>query len=118
MIEQYLGVALLLLFAIGIAGGMVFLTSILGPKYRFADKAEPFECGEKQIVSPWQRFSVKFYLIAVLFILFDIETVFLFPWAILYKRLGTFGFLEMFVFLIILGVGLLYVWKKGGLEWE
>ena len=118
MLEQYLGATLLLLFAIGIACGMVFLTSILGPKHHFADKAEPFECGESPLVSPWQRFSVKFYLVAVLFILFDIEAVFLFPWAILYKKLGMFGFVEMFLFLLILGVGLLYVWKKKGLDWE
>ena len=118
MLEQYFGSALLLLFAVGIASGMVLLTSILGPKHHFADKAEPFECGESPLVSPFQRFSVKFYLVAVLFILFDIEAVFLFPWAILYKKLGLFGFVEMFIFLVILGVGLLYVWKKGGLDWE
>ncbi|MBI4390091.1 MAG: NADH-quinone oxidoreductase subunit A [Nitrospinae bacterium] len=118
MLEQYIGASLMLLFAVGIAGGMVLLTSILGPKRHFADKAEPFECGESQLVSPRQRFSVKFYLVAVLFILFDIEAVFLFPWAILYKKLGIFGFVEMFLFLLILGVGLLYVWRRGGLDWE
>ncbi len=116
--EQYIGASLMLLFATGIAGGMVLMTSLLGPKKSFADKDEPFECGESQIVSPHQRFSVKFYLVAVLFILFDIEAVFLFPWAILFKKLGMFGFIEMFLFLLILGVGLLYVWKKGGLDWE
>ncbi len=79
---------------------------------------EPFECGESQIVSPYQRFSVKFYLVGVLFILFDIEAVFLFPWAILYKRLGLFGLVEMLLFLIILGIGLMYVWIRGGLDWE
>ncbi len=108
----------MLIIAIGIAVGMVVATSILGPKHRFADKAEPFECGESPIVSPHQRFSVKFYLVAVLFILFDIEAVFLFPWAVLYQRLGVFGFVEMLLFLIILGVGLLYVWRRGGLDWE
>ena len=79
---------------------------------------EPFECGESPIVSPHQRFSVKFYLVAVLFVLFDIEAVFFFPWAILFKQLGVFGFIEMLLFILILGVGLLYVWKRGGLEWE
>ena len=101
-----------------IAVGMVAATTILGPKKRFADKMEPFECGESQIVSPHQRFSVKFYLIAVLFILFDVEVVFLFPWAVIFKRLGMFGLIEMLLFIVILGIGLLYVWKKGGLEWE
>jgi len=118
MLEEYIGVALMSLMAIGIAGGMVFLTSILGPKRYFADKMEPFECGESQLASPHQRFSVKFYLVAVLFVLFDIEAVFFFPWAVLFRRLGMFGFIEMLLFIIILGVGLLYVWKRGGLDWE
>jgi len=70
------------------------------------------------LVSPHQRFSVKFYLVAVLFVLFDIEAIFFFPWAILFRRLGMFGFIEMLLFILILGVGLLYVWKRGGLDWE
>ncbi len=118
MLDQYTGVAIMLLMAIGIAGGMVLMTSILGPKKHFADKMEPFECGESQLVSPRQRFSVKFYLVAVLFVLFDIEAVFFFPWAILFKRLGVFGFVEMLLFILILGVGLMYVWRRGGLDWE
>jgi len=118
MLEQYIGAAVMLAMAIGIACSMVFMTSVLGPKRHFAEKMEPFECGEKQIVSPHQRFSVKFYLVAVLFVLFDIEAVFFFPWAILFKKLGMFGFIEMLLFIIILGVGLCYVWVKGGLDWE
>ena len=118
MLEQYLGVAILLAIASAIAIGMVVATTLLGPKRSFADKDEPFECGESQIVSPYQRFSVKFYLVAVLFILFDIEAVFLFPWAVLYQRLGWFGLVEMILFLLILGVGLMYVWIRGGLDWE
>ena len=118
MLTEYIGVVVMLLIAIGIAVGMVFMTSILGPKRYFPDKMEPFECGESQLVSPHQRFSVKFYLVAVLFVLFDIEAVFFFPWAVLFKRLGVFGFIEMLLFIIILGVGLLYVWKRGGLDWE
>jgi NADH-quinone oxidoreductase subunit A len=70
------------------------------------------------LVSPHQRFSVKFYLVAVLFVLFDIEAIFFFPWAILFRRLGMYGFIEMLLFILILGVGLLYVWKRGGLDWE
>lgn len=118
MLNQYLGVLILLVLAIGTAVGMVTLTTLLGPKKSFPDKMEPFECGKKPLVSPRQRFSVKFYLTAVLFILFDIEAVFLYPWAILFKRLGWFGFFEMLVFIVILGIGLLYVWKKGALTWE
>ena len=118
MLESYTGAAILLLIATAISVGMVVATTILGPKREFPDKMEPFECGESQIVSPCQRFSVKFYLVAVLFILFDIEVVFLFPWAIIYTRLGLFGLIEMLVFLLILGVGLMYVWIRGGLDWE
>jgi NADH-quinone oxidoreductase subunit A len=118
MLEQYIGVAIMLLMSIGIAVGMVAMTTVLGPKRKFADKMEPFECGESQLVSPHQRFSVKFYLVAVLFVLFDIEAIFFFPWAILFRRLGMFGFIEMLLFIIILGVGLIYVWKRGGLDWE
>ena len=118
MLNEYIGMVLLMLFAIAISVGMVIATTLLGPKKKFAQKMEPFECGETQLVSPRQRFSVKFYLVAVLFILFDIEAVFLFPWAILYKKLGLFGFVEMFLFIFILGIGLTYVWLRGGLEWE
>lgn len=118
MLEEYIGAFILLGFSIAIAVGMVAATTILGPKKNFADKMEPFECGESQLVSPHQRFSVKFYLIAVLFILFDVEVVFLFPWAVIFSRLGLFGLIEMIIFLVILGVGLVYVWKKGGLDWE
>ena len=118
MLEQYIGAAIMLLMSLGIAGGMVLMTSLLGPKRKFADKMEPFECGESQLVSPHQRFSVKFYLVAVLFVLFDIEAIFFFTWAILFRRLGMFGFIEMLLFILILGVGLLYVWKRGGLDWE
>ena len=118
MLNEYLGMVLLMMLAIAISVGMVLATTILGPKRKFAQKMEPFECGETQLVSPRQRFSVKFYLVAVLFILFDIEAVFLFPWAILYKKLGLFGFFEMFLFISILGIGLAYVWLRGGLDWE
>ena len=118
MLDQYIGALILFIFSVIIAVGMIVATTILGPKKKFADKMEPFECGESQLVSPHQRFSVKFYLIGVLFILFDVEVVFLFPWAVVFKRLGLFGLIEMILFLFILSVGLLYVWKKGGLDWE
>ena len=118
MLSSYSGVLIMLVLAALTAVGMVTLTSILGPKKSFPDKDEPFECGKSPIVSPRQRFSVKFYLTAVLFILFDIEAVFLYPWAAIFRRLGWFGFIEMLLFIVILGVGLLYVWKKGALKWE
>ncbi len=101
-----------------IAGGFVLLAELLGPKKPTAIKAEPFESGMIPISSPRKRFSVKFYLVAILFIIFDIEAVFLYPWAILMRELGLLGFLEMVIFILILLGGLFYAWKKGGLEWD
>ena len=80
-------------------------------------KLEPYECGVPTAGEPRQRYSVRYYVIAVLFVVFDVETVFLFPWAVKYKALGLFGFVEMVVFLAILVVGYLYAWRKGALEW-
>lgn len=118
MLNQYIPLILMFLVGGGIAAAMMALSEFLGPKVVFREKMEPFECGENQIVSPKQRFSVRFYLIAMLFIIFDIEAVFLFPWAVIFQSLGIFGFIEMMVFIGILGIGLAYVWKKGALEWE
>ena len=104
--------------AVATSAGMIVATTLIGPKQKFADKMEPFECGESPIVSPKLRFSIKFYLIAIFFVVFDIEAVFLYPWAVLFKELGMFGFVEMMVFLSILAISLVYVWKRGALEWE
>jgi NADH-quinone oxidoreductase subunit A len=104
--------------ASGTAIGMIVLTTVLGPKKKFPEKMEPFECGVSPINEPKSRFSVRFYVVAMLFIIFDIEAVFLFPWAVIFKELGMFGFIEMMVFIAVLTVGLVYIWKKGALEWE
>ena len=114
---EYIGVLIFTLLAAVISGGMVLAHSFLGGRRPTPAKEEPFECGEPQIMRPG-AFSVKFYLVAMLFIIFDIEIMFLFPWAVLYRRLGVFGFVEMASFLLVLGVGLFYAWKKGALEWE
>ncbi len=119
--NQYIPVLLLFLVSGGVAIAMLGIAEFLGPKDprdKFREKMEPFECGENQIASPQQRFSIRFYLIALMFIIFDIEAVFLFPWSVIFQELGLFGFVEMMVFIIVLGVGLAYVWKKGALEWE
>lgn len=102
----------------GVAAAMIALSEFIGPKLEFREKQEPFECGENQIVSPKQRFSVRFYLVALMFIIFDLEAVFLFPWSVIFQPLGLFGFVEMMIFIAILAAGLVYVWKKGALEWE
>jgi NADH-quinone oxidoreductase subunit A len=116
--SEYIPVLIMILLAASTSVGMLVVTSIIGPKKRFADKMEPFECGESPIVSPRLRFSVKFYLVALFFVIFDIEAVFLYPWAVLFKDLGLFGFVEMMVFIFILAIGLIYVWRRGALEWE
>ena len=116
--SEYAGLALFALLGSGVVAGMLIATTVLGPKLRFAEKNEPFECGEHPLVSPYQRFPVKFYMVAVLFILFDVEVVFLYPWAILFRDLGWFGFIEMGMFIAVLVAGLAYAWMKGALEWD
>jgi NADH-quinone oxidoreductase subunit A len=116
--NEYIPVLIMLFLAVATAVGMLVATTIIGPKKQFADKMEPFECGESPIVSPKQRFSVKFYLVALFFVIFDIEAVFVYPWAVLFKDLGMFGFVEMMIFIVILAIGLIYVWRRGALEWE
>jgi len=113
---EYAAIGILFLLSAGLAGLFIILTSILGPKKRTPVKAEPFECGVDPIALPRGRRPVKFYILGMLFILFDIELVFLFPWAVLYKQLGVTGFIEMAVFLLVLVMGYLYAWKKGALE--
>jgi NADH-quinone oxidoreductase subunit A len=116
--NEYIPVIIMLFLAGATAVGMLVATTLIGPKKKFADKMEPFECGESPIVSPKLRFSVKFYLVALFFVIFDIEAVFVYPWAVLFRDLGMFGFVEMMIFLFILTIGLIYVWKRGALEWE
>ena len=116
--SEYAGLGLFALLGSGAVAGMLAAATLLGPKLSFPEKDEPFECGEHPLVSPYRRFSVKFYLVAVLFILFDVEIVFLFPWAILFTDLGWFGFVEMGLFIVVLSAGLAYAWMKGALEWD
>jgi NADH-quinone oxidoreductase subunit A len=99
---------------------MVGASRVLGPSRITDIKLEPFECGNPPTSgSIWgSRFPVKFYLTAILFIVFDVEVVFLYPWAVLFRQLGWFGLAEMAVFVLILGVGLAFVWRKGALEWD
>ncbi len=118
MLGAYLPILLLVLVAVGFGLCSLIFSSLIGPKKYSALKLSPYECGCEPVGTARERFSIKFYLIAMLFILFDIEAVFLYPWAILYKKLGVFGLVEMGVFIVILFVGYIYVWKKGALEWE
>lgn len=118
MFSVYLPVFLMLGVATLVALGVFALTSIIGPKNMTAEKAIPYESGSETTGARHIRLSIKFYLTAILFVVFDIEAVFLYPWASLFKSLGWFGFIEMMLFLIVLGVTLVYAWRKGALEWE
>ena len=122
-ISDYIPLLVLLIVAVGLASVLVGLSWILGPKKPSAAKLAPYECGVTPVGSARERFPVKFYLIAMLFIVFDIETVFLYPWAVTFTRWNThalqiFSLFEMIVFIIILFVGYIYVWQKGAFEWE
>ncbi|WP_050725099.1 NADH-quinone oxidoreductase subunit A [Vulgatibacter incomptus] len=97
---------------------LTFLSWLLGPKRMTAIKAEAFECGSESSGSARQRFGVKFYVVALLFVVFDVEAVFLYPWAVQFKELSWYGLATMSGFLFTLAMGLIYVWKKGALEWE
>lgn len=116
--SEYLGIFITFALAALIGIAFIVLASTLGPKRPSAAKDEPFECGEKPFELPSGRFSIKFYLVGMLFILFDVELIFLFPWAVVYRKLGLYGLMEMLVFLGIVVVGFIYAWKKGALEWE
>ena len=122
-INPYISILLLTIVSAGFLITMLVLASILGPRYRTKTKQLPFECGSVTIGDTRsQRFNVKFYLIAMIFILFDIEVIFMYPWAISFRNLlnqmGMLIFIEMLVFVGILTVGLIYVWRKGILDWS
>jgi NADH-quinone oxidoreductase subunit A len=118
MLDSYLPIITLIVIALGFAACTSILSRLIGEKMPSVVKLAPYECGMPPVGSARERFSVKFYIIAMLFIVFDIEVVFMYPWAVMFKRLGMFGFIEMGVFILILLVGYVYVWKKGALEWE
>ena len=118
MSQQYLPVIMTFALAAGLVAVMLFLGRLLGPQNPSAVKGDAFECGNPPTGSAHLRFPVKFYMTAILFIVFDVEVVFLYPWAILFRRLGWFGFGEMLAFVGVLGIGLLYVWRKGAFEWD
>ena len=118
MLDSYLPILTLIVIAVGFSIGSVVASGIFGQKKPSEVKLAPYECGMPPVGSARERFSIKFYIIAMLFIVFDIEVVFLYPWSVMFKKLGMFGFAEMGVFIVILFVGYVYVWKKGALEWE
>ncbi len=118
MLLDYVAIGVLIFLATAIALIAIVLGMLFGPKRKTAKKAMPYESGMTPIGPGTRRMPVRFYLVAVLFILFDIEVVFFLPWAVVFRQLGLFGLIEMIVFIAILLVGYFYAWKKGALEWE
>ena len=115
---EYIAIIFAFLFAIALAALLLTLPKILSPKVPSEAKSKPFECGQEPFSLPGGQSSVHFYIVAMLFIVFDVELVFLFPWAVLFRKLGVFGLLEMAVFMAFVVLGFCYVWKKRALEWE
>jgi NADH-quinone oxidoreductase subunit A len=118
MIEQYAPIGIMILF--GLLAGIVFtnINKWIGPRRPSEEKLSTYESGMEPVKTARERFSVKFYLVAMLFIIFDIEIVFMYPWAVMFRQLGVFGFVEMMVFIAVLLVGFLYILKKGALRWQ
>jgi len=116
--NEYIGIAVAFVLAAAIAGLMVYLGSTLGKKNPTSVKLAPFECGEEPFFLPIGRLAIKFYLTAILFILFDVELVFLYPWAVVYRALGPSGLIEMGIFLAVVMVGFVYAWDNGALKWQ
>lgn len=111
-------VAVTVLVAGVIVGVMCTINMLIGPKRPGEIKSQAFECGNPPSGSAWGRFSVRFYLTAILFLIFDVEVIFLYPWAVELRYLGMFGFVEALIFIAILFVGLLYAWQRGALDWD
>jgi len=116
--SPYFPLLYVLLLALLMPAVLLLISNRVGPRRVEREKLDPYECGIPQPNAPRNPVPIKYYLIAVLFLLFDVEAVFLYPWAVVYRRLGLFGLLEMAVFLGMLVAGLVYVWKRGALEWE
>lgn len=116
--QTYFPVLIQVLIAAALAAGLIGASALLGKRAKSPLKDTPYESGMAPVGSARERFSVKFYLVGMIFILFDIEAVFLYPWAVVYRELKLFAFAEMFVFVALILVGFFYVWKKGALDWS
>ena len=116
--QHYLLIGLLTVAAVGMAVFPLVLAKFLAPRKPGTSKTSAYECGLESTGDPWVQFRVQYYIYALLFVIFDVEIIFIYPWALVWKPLGWWAFAEMAIFLTILGVGLVYAWKKGVLEWE
>ena len=118
MLHEYVPLLLLIGFVVANAVAMLAVSVLVSPQRPTPVKASPYESGMPPLGSTRERFSVKFYMVAMLFIVFDIETVFMIPWGVAFRQLGLFGLVEMLIFILILFVGYVYAWKRGALEWD
>ena len=118
MLINYLPILVLLVISTVLAAVVILISTFLGPRRPTPRKLQPYESGMTPLGSAQRRMPIKFYLVAVLFILFDVEIIFLYPWAVTFRQLGLFGLIEMVIFVAILLVGYVYAWKKGALEWD
>ena len=118
MLDQYFPILLFILFGLGLGTLMLSVGRFVSPNRPDAEKLSPYECGFEAFEDARMKFDVRYYLVAILFILFDLEIAFLFPWAVALGKIGGFGLIAMAVFLTILVVGFIYEWKKGALEWD
>ena len=116
--QTWFPVLIQIVIAIGVAMGMIGLSAVLGRRVRDSVKSTPYESGVSPVGNARGRFSVKFYLVAMVFILFDIEAIFLYPWAVVYRQLRLFAFSEMLLFIVLVLCGFFYIWKKGVLNWS
>ncbi len=116
--QTWFPVLIQILIAAAVAGAMIGLSAVLGRRVKDAVKSTPYESGMKPVGNARERFSVKFYLVAMVFILFDVEAIFLYPWAVVYRALGLFAFFEMLLFIALVFCGFFYIWKKGVLNWS
>ena len=116
-LHPYVPIFIFTIIALGFGCGTLIATYLIGPRNSYAEKLSPYECGIEPEMEANHRFSIRFYVIAILFVLFDVEAAFLYPWAVSFDYLGLFGFIEMMLFILVLMVGFVYAWRKGALEW-
>lgn len=118
MLENYLPVLIFMVIGLVVGGVMLVMGGLLSTSHPDSEKLSPYECGFEAFEDARMKFDVRYYLVAILFILFDLEIAFLFPWAVVLEEIGMFGYIAMAIFLGILVIGFIYEWKKGALEWE
>lgn len=117
MLTEFGKIFVFILLAVAFVGIAIFAAKLIRPKRPTKEKLTTYECGENPEGTPWVQFNIRFYVVALIFLIFDVEVVLLFPWALTYQEFGIYGFLTGIIFLVVLGIGMAYEWRKGDLEW-